>query len=373
MQRYLVLALIGVSLLSLALLSPSPNKAGQESLSREVEEIKNSQNPKKQAEILTELLKRVGPAQAQEELYRSGMPFTGQTHLLVHTVGQFVYENYGTKGLPECKDYFLSACYHGFILNTLADYGIEGMTEVMDGCKSAGPEVVPQCAHGAGHGFVAWHDYNLVKALEMCDELGEQLEKGSSTSPFPYFNCYDGVFMENFWGVHDGKPSDKRWVKAGDLNYPCNDLRIEEKYLRACWGNQATLAYQHYGGNLIKTALFCDAVKEEEYRDMCYNNLARQIHPLTEGEVRKVFSLCATATGEERQNECILTNMNAYWGVGDNELPFEICETSPMRLRNRCFSSLSGLVNFRYGTDQTKRGSYCGRIPSDIKPNLCQD
>ena len=158
---------------------------------RKVDLAQNLRTTAEQSEVLEKLLDRVGPVEAQEQLFVSGLPFTGETHLLIHTVGNYIYDKYGLEGLPLCKDYFLSACYHAFILNALADHGLQGLADTMDKCALAAPGVAAQCAHGAGHGFVAWHDYDLIKALLMCDELDAKDES------IAYFNCYDDVFMEN--------------------------------------------------------------------------------------------------------------------------------------------------------------------------------
>lgn len=356
--------LIALGILALMLRTPG------EAVS-EIEKIKSLTTTEEQQDVLLELLERVGPIEAQEEMLRSGLPFTGETHLLVHVIGDYVYDKYGLDGLQYCKDYFLSACYHGFILNTLGDHGLSGVAEVMERCKDAPPGVLSQCAHAAGHGFVAWHDYDLLKGAEMCDALGEELERRSPASSFSYFNCYDGVFMENVWGVHDGAPSEKRWVKTDDIYYPCNDPRIPEKYLGGCWSNQATLIYQHSKGDLKKTALACDAVENEEYRDICYNNWARQIHPITNGKKEKVFSLCSLATGKERQDQCVIDNMGAYLSVGDRDIPFEICESTAGELENRCFERLSGMINYYYKDKSGERELYCRKISSKIHENKC--
>lgn len=331
----------------------------------EIEKILSLNTTKEQAVELTRLLERVGPIEAQEQLLRSGLPFTGETHLLVHTVGDFVYETYGLEGLPYCRDYFLSACYHGFILNALAEYGLDGMAEVMRECEKAGPGVAPQCAHGAGHGFVAWHDYDLVKAGLMCDALGEKLDT------FYYNNCYDGVFMENIWGVHDGSLSDKRWVKEDEIYYPCTDPRIPEKHLSGCWSNQATLMYQLFRGDLKKTAEACDGVEEAQYREICYNNLARQIHPLTNGQVERVFSLCQFATGKYWQDYCVNTNMSAYWSVGDRVTPFQICEAQTGENMSQCFQSLAGMIRYQYGHMPREMKMYCDKIPNTEEKSVC--
>lgn len=366
MRNFVILAII---LTGLGFLFFSAN-TGKSSSASEIGKIRILTNTEAQAVELRKLLERVGPVEAQEEMLSSGLPFTGQTHLLVHEVGNYIYDQYGPEGLPYCRDYFLSACYHGFILNTLGDYGMSGVAETMEVCNEASPGVSAQCAHAAGHGFVVWHDYDLIKALYMCDELGAKVN--SPAGEFGHFNCYDGVFMENFWGIHGGVPSEKRWVSETDIYYPCTDERIPEKYLRGCWANQATSIYQSYKGDLRKTAEACDAVENKEYQDACYNNLFRQIHPLTGGHKEKVFSLCASATGKERQDECVITNMISYWSVGDREVPYEICQSVMGPLRGKCFDSLVGMINYHY-QEKPEKTLYCDKITDTIYREKCKN
>lgn len=367
-RDFLILGGIVVILIALVNITPS-TISGKSRISEkkapEVEKILSLKNTKEQSEELRKLMKRVGPIEAQEEMLHSGLPFTGETHLLIHTIGDVVYDEFGKDGLTYCKDYFLSACYHAVILNTLGDNGIKGVAEAMRKCEEAGRSIVAsQCAHGAGHGFIAWHDYDLLKGVKMCDELGAQVER------FSYFNCYDGAFMENIWGVHNGAPSEKRWVKADDIYYPCNDPRIPGKYIDACWSNQATLVYQHFKGDLRKTAMFCDSVPETQYRQTCYNNFSRQIHPLTEGSVEKVKTLCSNATGDSWRDYCILTNMTSYWSLGDREIPFKICNSLVKPLSDACYARLSTTIPFYY-PDSKEKSFYCMKISSKIHRTEC--
>ena len=331
----------------------------------EIKEILTLKNTQSQAVVLNKLLDRVGPKVAQELMLRSGLPFTGETHLLIHTIGDYIYKKYGKEGLPYCQEYFLSACYHSFIINVLADYHMDGMVKVMDTCSKAGVAVASQCAHASGHGFVAWQDYDLVKAAEMCDELGKNVKN------FAYPNCYDGVFMENIWGVHGGKPSEKRWIKESDIYYPCDDSRIPTKYLGGCWANQATLMYQHFRGDLKKTAEGCDGVQNEIYKNTCYNNFARQIHPLTQGNKDKAISLCMNATGKDRQNTCMLTIMGSAWSVGDREMPFSLCSSLENDIQSTCNDQLTGLINFTYGDKPEEKKTFCNKISNQINRDRC--
>lgn len=334
----------------------------------EIQEIREASSPHDQVRSLRKLLSKVGPEATQEALYRSGLPFTGQTHLLIHTIGDFLYENFGTRSIIYCKDYFLSACYHGTLIHIIADFGIEGVVEAMGRCQEAGLHVVTQCAHAIGHGLLAWTDYELLETLALCDEVGRKTGEGG----FPYFNCYDGVFMENLWGVHNGVPSPKRWVKEDDLYYPCNDSRIPIKYLNGCWANQATLIYQRFNGDLKKTAQACDGVLMPEYQKTCYHNFARQIHPLSQGQAEKVFELCQNASGAYWQNFCLITILGAAFSVGDQEkLPFEICRSMGGHNQAVCYQELLGLIQFYAQEDLPRRQELCKRILEESWQEKC--
>lgn len=328
-------------------------------ISKEIEKIKLAKNIDEQVTLYLSLIKRVGPIQAQEQLFRSGLPFTGQTHLINHSVGEYLYEKYGSAGLTKCKEYFLSSCYHGFLIMAIAAEGMPGVSKIMEECRKSGPAVLSQCAHAVGHGFLANSGYkNLMEALLLCDQV--DLPSGL----FPLFNCYDGVFMENIWAVHeDGTPSPDRWVKEDDPFYPCNDKRIDEKYLLGCWSNQPALMYQQFRGDIKKVGLECEKVPDMKNKGMCFNGLSRQIHPITAGRVDSVFEMCSLLP-TEWNNYCVNTNALAYFGVGDTELPFSICNrVIGQENRAECYKALMGLIK--------NHKNLCDKINDIIWKNIC--
>src|SRR3989344_9098905 len=308
-------------------------------LNSEIVSIKTVRNIDEQVKLYTKLIERVGPEQAQEDLLRSGLPFDGQTHLLNHTVGDYLYLKYGVAGLSQCKDYFLSSCYHGFILHAIADGGMNKVAEVFASCYKEGSTVYIQCTHAIGHGFLANAGYkNLTQALKICDEA-------ISTIPnFPAFNCYDGVFMENIWAVHDGKPSPDRWIKEDDMEYPCNDKRIDAKYLFGCWSNQPSLVFQLSGGDIKKVADVCSKIKNSGYQETCFNGLARQIHPLTSGEVGKTFELCGLMPSLKWNNYCVFVNATSSYSVGDRTTPFAMCANINGNEKQDCYNQLFSIM-----------------------------
>lgn len=334
----------------------------------EIERILNSSSLDEQAKLYEALIERVGPGEAQEELVGSGLPFTGQTHLLNHVVGDYLYDHFGASGLIYCKDYFLSSCYHGFLIKAIGRGGLQEVEKVMEECKKAGPGVDAQCAHAMGHGFLAWQGYeNLIPALKLCDKLGQDIEG------FPLFNCRDGVFMENIWAVHeDGTPSPDRWVREDDPVYPCNDPRIEDAYRRACWSNQPSLMYQLFGRDIEKVGQACLAVENPVLQKTCFDGLARQIQPLTKGSVSLSFSLCALMPSGW-VDFCVITLAASGFGVGDREIPFQLCAQIDSSVsKKECYHTLSGMVRF-YARSFQERKQWCEKIKDETFRRGCLD
>lgn len=269
--------------------------------------------------------------------------------------------------MPKCKDYFLSSCYHGFILNAIADGGMPKVAETFKECLKFGPIVYSQCSHGIGHGFLANGGYkNLVTALQTCD-VAEKTMDG-----FPVYNCYDGVFMENIWAVHDGKPSPDRWVKESDPIYPCNAKEIDNKYLIECWSNQPALAYQLFKGDVGKVAtLICDVIRNEEHKQMCYNGLARQIHPIANGNLEKTIKLCSFIPDRNWSDYCLVVNAGASYAVGDRVTPFEICRNIGDSDKEMCYQEIIKVIR-SYKKPNEDLKNLCLPIKELVWRNKCE-
>ncbi|CAN5178454.1 hypothetical protein BH09PAT1_BH09PAT1_5150 [soil metagenome] len=332
----------------------------------EITAILQTTNARLQSNLYRQLINRVGPVEAQEDLFHSGLPFDGQTHLLNHTVGDWLYTKYGTKGLTYCKDYFLSSCYHGFLIKFIAEKGLNNIDSVMQACWNVGYATASQCAHAIGHGLLAWDDYkNLPQALSDCDKVAGLSPK------FPSYNCYDGVFMENNWAVHDdGTPSPDRWVEASDPTYPCYDGQIAEKYRQACWSNQPQVMYKLFNGDLAKIATQCENIAAKEYQDTCFDSIARQINPLAQGNPRKVFDLC-NLMPVGWKNACVISNVSAFFSVGDRQTPFLLCQAIPDSGTKACYNAIEQRI-VSYATTISERVSLCGQVPSNERTSICK-
>jgi hypothetical protein len=333
--------------------------------SNEIAQIKSTKNLTAQTKLYKALIERVGPEQAQEDLFKSGLPFTGQTHLLNHTVGEYLYDKFGASGLIKCKDYFLASCDHGFVIKAIGAGGLVEVSKVMEVCQGAGPTVFVQCAHAVGHGFLASEGYRqLPLALKLCDEANAMI------SHFPLYNCHDGVFMENIWGIHEGKPSDERWVSADDPLYPCDAPLIAEIYRNACWSNQPSLMYQQFKGNIFKVGQFCLAVQNAEYKETCFNGLSRQIHPIAADSIDKTFRLCGLLP-KNWINYCLQTNAVSAFSVGDRDVPFKICATITKDFVAECYNSLFDIMH-AYAKTSKEYLMFCDKILESEWRNKCK-
>ncbi len=299
----------------------------------EIDQILLAANRREKIRWYEALIDRVGPVKAQEALRGSGLPFDGETHLLNHTVGEYLYDHLGPEGLIYCRDYFLGSCFHGFIIRAVGGGRVENIEEIIENCAAAGSALLVQCGHALGHGFLALEGYeNLPAALNRCDQI--------EFPDFPHFNCYDGVFMENIFGVHEGVFSAKRWIKSDDARYPCNDPRIVPKYLEACWLNQPALMYRLFHADLARVGKECFAVPDRFFKEACFDGLARQIHPLAAGQATEAGRLCGLLP-TDWTDFCVLRIVNAALGFGDRNLSRELCpQIKATLVREECLSRL---------------------------------
>ncbi len=342
---------------------PANFQQGKCTVYSEIDSIKNTTSLAEQTTLYKILIDRVGVEKAQEALYLSGLPFDGQTHLLNHEVGEYLYKKYKEKGLIYCKDYFLSSCYHGFVIMAVADKGYETLKNVMDICWSKGYPVAGQCAHAIGHGLLTWYGYkNLPQALEGCDKLS-----GTSKN-FPLFNCYDGVFMENVFAVHEGgKPSKYRWVSDADYIYPCDSPKISEKYINACWAEQPSLMYRSFNGDLERVGYECLKLQNSIYQRTCFDAIARQIHPNSKGNPAEVLRNC-NLMPSEWINSCIISVAGTELSVGGKVLPYELCSRIGESSKTDCYRRIAEVIATNKFAD---RKDLCNKIPILEQRNNC--
>lgn len=346
----LVLAVVTVGLVAGIYFKEKPDSKPQVAAAstQDVPELKEILGPDQTTRLLAtrKLVERVGVEQAMEIMKNSGLPYTGEGHLAVHQIGFHAFKVYGKDAVLHCKDYFLSACYHGAIIEAASGEGFPVIKEMTDRCRHFAPTFF-QCVHAAGHSINAIWNYDLPNALKTCDDLYETDTQFQDTLT----SCHNGAFMENLFGVHDWGTENapkREWLKDDDPYFPCD--AFGEKYQKGCWLNQAARIYQMHNSDLKITAKLCEEVGNPQYLAWCIDNLARQIHPLTESSINKVWELC-NQIGNHNLTTCVMVNAISYYSVGDRPLGVDVCNTLAQAQRSQC---LVPIVNYLIGDNIAK-------------------
>lgn len=314
-----------------------------------------SQDQQTRLTAARKLVERVDVEDALEILERSTLPHTGEGHLVVHQIGFFAYKKYGVDSILKCKDYFLYACYHGAIIEAASDLGFDQITKMTDRCKESSKRYF-QCVHAAGHSILAIWNYDLASALTTCDELYEEEVR----FPEALTSCHNGAFMENLFGVHDwGTATEiKRDWLSDDMYFPCN--AFSEKYQKGCWLNQAARIYQMNGEDIVMVQETCEKIGNWQYTIWCMDNLARQIHPLTNGNIYEVFNLCSKLGDYWREN-CNVINAGSFFSVGDSDSAIAICKLITSYAQVECFSNVIGQIATEPASAKEKK-NLCQKI-----------
>lgn len=331
----------------------------------EMEDILQNEDQTKRLTATRKFVERVGVEDALEILEHSPLPHTGEGHLAVHQIGFYAYQKYGLDSILKCKDYFLYACYHGAIIEAATDQGFEKVKEMTDVCKEY-PVRHFQCVHAAGHAIMAIWNYDLEQALTTCDELYEK----ETEFPEALSSCHNGAFMENLFGVHDwgtGKEQKRDWL-SDDPFYPCD--YFGDKYQKGCWLNQAARIYQMNGSDLVKTAKLCQEIGDNQKTIWCMDNLARQIHPLTNGDPAKAFELCQME-GSDWYDNCLVINAGSFYSVGGRDQAIFICQNVPSYLKVQCYNNVIGQI-VSDPVDKSQKFSLCQRIEEPFRSQCFQ-
>jgi len=175
--------------------------------------------------------------------------------------------------------------------------------------------------------------------------------------------------MENLWALHPGEEAPERWINPADPLYPCNDPRIKEEWQEGCWMNQASVMYQLFNHDLKKVSDACASVRDDRYRETCFDNLARQIHPLTEGNFEKTVSMCGEID-PYWQDFCRLNIAVSDFSVGGRTLPYQICAGEKGAQKEDCYQQLVGIITV-YATNKGELESFCSPIQETSYRSQC--
>lgn len=323
-------------------------------------QIEMNESSPKRLTIARTLARKVGPEIAIELLNESPITKFGETHLVAHVIGEVAYELYEEKALPVCQNDELNGCSHGVVLTAISDIGLDGVRSMIKHCETLSTFKNQMCLHATGHALAAEYNYDIFKAVETCDQLGNYKQEDIE-------HCYIGAFMENVLGDHNGlDPSQHPYLSQTNQMLPCD--QVLEKYQSSCFLNQATWWYRINQGDIKKTAQNCNLIPQA-YQLECADNIGRIISTATKNELNLIKIQCGYMN-EDLSNQCIGSISKSVFALGDEKLPFTLCTFTSQKGKEGCFTDLYSLMILNSLSNQ-KMTELCNKFENNYQ-YVCQ-
>ncbi len=279
-------------------------------------------------------------------------------HRIAHLIGSGALARYRgdvgrafSEGSASCW----SGYYHGILERAFS--GVSGEPQVVKTARRlcAGQVVrrtqwlAYQCVHGLGHGLMLQSGYDLPFSLRVCDRLRTGWDRSS---------CSGGIFMENINGAEKTAYGFKtRWLRDGDLVYPCN--AVAERHKLYCYLMVTSRILQANDFNWQAAARICAAV-ERVWVATCFQSLGRDASGSSRQEPGRILELCAHARSS--LSDCLY---GAARDITSNDAggarAAELCERAPLEARLQCFNGIGTIVGTLVATDAARRDA-CARL-----------
>jgi len=319
---------------------------------------------------LTYWLKVLGPEKVLGELLTdSGGGATIDCHQESHQIGRLSYELFGAGTFSYGDASCHSGYYHGAMEGFLNEKGTTDLAGNIDKiCKQFDTGFGNfECLHGVGHGVIAYEDYDLTAAIEIC----RQLNDGFATS-----SCYGGVFMENIvtaQGLGAVPNHETKWVDKTDPQFPCNKIGTENELLVQCYMMQTSWMLTLYNYNFDKVAGGClSAVNGME--STCFRSFGRDSAGHTLRNPVKINELCEKVPKEKTYyNDCMSGAVNViieFWGPKLQDQASQYCNLQPPGYKQTCYSLLATRLQDVFKLEE-ERKPVCATFEKDYQ-YLCQ-
>jgi len=212
---------------------------------------------------IIEITKRYG-ARAAIDLYKELIKENGEwahwQHHIAHHIGYYNVITFGA--FPEilalCSEDFKfgqHGCVHGFYQGAVLSKQLNPQTakkfsDNLSGDASLSSDFRLSLYHGLGHAYMVHGEYDMQKALDLCDQLDNDHNIRS---------CWNGMFMENEDCSLMGD-----WEKCGysieDPTAPCSQL--PSLYQDACYFNHSRWLLTLFDNNFKKVINVCEKIPE---------------------------------------------------------------------------------------------------------------
>ncbi len=218
------------------------------------------------------------------------------------------------------------------------------------------PQEFIECNHGLGHAVMFLTDYDLLKALGLCDVLqtiGEQEL------------CYTGAFMANADSAFS-KDHPTKFIKDDDPLYPCAIL--PDRYAPMCY-TYAVL--ERFKEDADKSILICMNVPSA-YQYRCFETFGRDRTMISANET-ELKAQCGKIANAKARDHClggVAYNLVIRFGY-ESDLPRVFCAIVEEENKNTCYKQSASALG-PILPDKTKRMEWCKKIKEYHDRDICQ-
>ena len=252
-------------------------------------------------------------------------------HAESHAFGEALYELKGLEGLSTCDSSFEFGCYHSFFGLAVSAEGIGTLPKFDQACKTKYGDRNLPCQHGIGHGILVYTDYNLVKALELCETI----------STLPTGGCSSGVFMEyNFHSMAENADGSYLREKSENLYEPCDTLPT--RFQASCYVEQVQWWQGIEKGDFKIIGHLCAALPvHSDVYEACYHGVGNYGATQVSSEFEGTIKICALMPNEESEALC---HEGASWLIrgqeGKEQDAHKLCDVLHEPYRSSCAKKL---------------------------------
>lgn len=281
-------------------------------------------------------------------------------HSAAHAIGRETLRK--AKTVPEafalCDHTCFSGCYHGVVERFLRadeeDDGHVSVKELESKVIAVCPANAPinlriPCTHGLGHALMFFLEYDLPRALLLCDKLSARTDQ---------LNCANGVFMENV----DSGPENGVNLSVSDPHVPCRAL--EPRHQGACYAMQTT--------RMIKMGLSNQQIVKEcegsGHYESCIQSLGRDWSAEARlGGTAEVAARCVAMGPDSGKIACVEGVVGALVSYAqDGRYVYPFCAAVSPEGRQLCYHlAMERLVDTKYRTHEEARGDCTAFVGSD--------
>ncbi len=375
------------------------NSAWQLQSYPEIEQIKGSNwDFQKLTGFFQDLAKQKGAEYAYHALAvaanRNYLPPNVDTHLLGHVVGDELYKQEGINGIKVCTEDLRNACSHSIVVGFLLDHGEASLPKAVATCHLApgGLGAYTMCVHGLGHGVLGYTDYDMQKAVKLCETTGTP-EYGNQEIG----QCVGGVTMEMMSGVHDHAAWLKQignYFKKSDPLSPCDMGFIPKSALNFCYVYLTPHLFSVAGADLnspdpkyfAKAMSYCELLPANDpNRDTCFGSFGKEyvvlanarnvqsVSSMTDSQLRLIYDWCNKGpTGA--LSPCLGSALQSFYWGGENDpaVSIRFCSVIPDKTQmDNCMKNLIGAVSYYMAKNAPYKESFCKAIPKEYQ-NDCR-